>query len=51
MRPLFFSEFRGGPVARAINPSKSVKPGHKKGMALSKRWCFFGMVTPNRHAR
>jgi hypothetical protein len=38
-------------VARAINPGQSVKPGHKKGMALSKRWCFFGMVTPNPHAR
>jgi hypothetical protein len=38
-------------VARAINPGQSVKPGHKKGMALSKRWCFFGMVTPDPHAR
>jgi hypothetical protein len=44
-------EFRGGPVARAINPDQSVKPGYKKGMALSKRCCFFGIVTPNPHAR
>jgi hypothetical protein len=38
-------------VARAIDPDQSVKPGHKKGLARSKRWCFFGMVTPNPHAR
>jgi hypothetical protein len=50
-RPLFLQEFRGRPVARAINPDQSVKPGYKKGMAPSKRWCFFGMVTPNPHAR
>jgi hypothetical protein len=48
-RPLFLLEFRGGP--RAINPDQSVKPSYKKGMALSKRCCFFGMVTPNPHAR
>jgi hypothetical protein len=50
-RLLFLPEFRGGPVARAINPDQSVKPGYKKGMAPSKRWYFFGMVTPNPHAR
>jgi hypothetical protein len=48
-RPLFLLEFRGGP--RVINPDQSVKPSYKKGMALSKRCCFFGMVTPNPHAR
>jgi hypothetical protein len=50
-RPLFLPEFRGGSVARAIDPDQSVKPGYKNGMAPSKRCCFFGMVTPNPHAR
>jgi hypothetical protein len=32
-RPLFLSEFCGGPVARAIYPGQSVKPCDKKGVA------------------
>jgi hypothetical protein len=50
-RLLFFSEFCGGPVARAIDPGQSVKPCDKKGVAPWRRGCFFGVVTPNPHAR
>jgi hypothetical protein len=48
---LFFSECCGGPVARAIDPGQSVKPCDKKGVAPWRRGCFFGVVTPNPHAR
>jgi len=43
-----------GPVARAIDPidpGQSVKPSDKKGVAPWRRGCFFGVATPNPHAR